>query len=736
MKTKTTFLTMLLILPLIAGCIGSDETGDDIEGLLVDSDGDGVIDSLDNCPETYNPLQDGAEIDESKGNSFVSDICGNEQFTIIDSTVTNLSTRSSGVTSFTVIPSQYVYSTSDTIEADFIGNWFEPYDQLYSTVHLTDLNGIIIYQYVIGINGMGMTSLDTLYPNDPALGGHIWVETGPSHPTSGGLNNYDFSGATLGAGDFCWEATIRAVTWSTIGVVDYEEVDQVVECFQIQHNIDYFNPGGVIPYDATTDCTTDEYLVTTKYSSDTTNTQARPKALASNYFSDPWSPTISMPADSAWSPVTPHNSDWVWLDTTVDPANYNYQYVDFMMSFSVPFGARDVVAKFDGLVDNKYTPMNHPSLTSLSVQPAATIVESSNQQVTQWAMPETNMNLHHYFQQGQQFTDWLANSQTSPTFYDLYLTAWQQTGVWGTAFSVELTYCMPDATVGDDNDPPQVVADIFYAESSEIPLTGPTTSVDYIALLSWDSWDYDGQIVSVYVDHDRDGAGDILLEGEEGSMFIMTIPFLDGIQTNRYQTPDGDCMLLFHRMIDVIATDNSGMTMTYTIRTGIDGVWGEDDDDLRSTTRHDAEWFTNTLQFSSQDDLDWIMGVGNSPCPAPPQFTFIEDTSPLSDMSVIGILNVDFVGPQIYAASNLGGSISAFDPVTGAHINSQSCGVDITYSSSATNIAAGEYYTITEHDAGDGNVCDIATSDVGNYNWKLNLGMMAFDLPHMSISIT
>ena len=238
-------------------------------------------------------------------------------------------------------------------------------------------------------------------------------------------------------------------------------------------------------------------------------------------------------------------------------------------------------------------------------------------------MPETNMNLHHYFQQGQQFTDWLANSQTSTTFYDLYLTAWQQTGVWGTAFSVELTYCMPNATVGDDNDPPQVVADIFHAESSE-PLTGSTTSVDYIALLSWDSWDYDGQIVSVYVDHDRDGAGDILLEGEEGSMFFMIIPFLDGIQTNRYQTPDGDCMLLFHRMIDVIATDNSGMTMTYTIRTGIDGVWGEDNDDFRATTRHDAEWFTNTLQFSSQDDLDWIMGVGNSPCPAPPQFTFVE----------------------------------------------------------------------------------------------------------------
>ena len=144
MKTKTTFLTLLLILPLLAGCIGSDESGDDIEELLVDSDGDGVIDSLDNCPETYNPLQDGAEKDESKGKSFVSDICGNEQFTIIDSSVTNLSTRSSGVTSFTVIPSQYVYSTSDTIEADFIGNWFEPYDQLYSTVHLTDINGVII----------------------------------------------------------------------------------------------------------------------------------------------------------------------------------------------------------------------------------------------------------------------------------------------------------------------------------------------------------------------------------------------------------------------------------------------------------------------------------------------------------------------------------------------------------------------------------------------------------------
>ena len=735
MKTKSILLTTLLIFPLLAGCIGGGESGEDVNDLLIDSDSDGIIDSLDNCPEIYNPLQSGLEKDDGQGISYMKDTCESEQFTIIDPSGTNLSTRSSGVTSFTVIPSQYVYTTSDTIEADFIGNWFEPYDQLYSSVHLTDINGVVIYQYVIGINGMGMTSLDTLYPNDPTLGGHVWVETGPSHPTAGSPNNYDFSGATLGAGDFCWDATIRAVLWTTPGVVVYEEVDQVVECFQIQHDINYFNPGGVIPYDSTTDCRTDEYQVTDTYASNITNTQARPQATAPNYYSDPWQPTTNMPVNSAWSPVTPHNSDWIWLDNTGDPDDYTYEFVDFKMSFSVPSGARDVVADFDGLVDNKYTPIDHPSLTSLSVQPAATIVESSNQQVTQWAMPETNMNLHHYFQQGQQFTDWLANSQTSPTFYDLYLSAWQQTGVWGTAFSVEVTYCMPNATVGDDNDPPQVVADIFHAEPSE-PLTGSTASVDYIAFLSWDSWDYDGQIVSVYVDHDRDGAGDILLDGEEGSMYFMIIPFLDGIQTNRYQTIDGDCMLIFHRMIDVIATDNSGMTMTYTIRTGVDGVWGEDDDDFRSTTRHDAEWFTNTLQFSSQDDLDWIMGVGNSPCPAPPQFTFVEDTSPLSDMSVIGILHVDFVGPQTYAASNLHGNIAAFDPVTGAQINGQSCGVDITYSSSATNIAAGEFYTITEHDAGDGNVCDIAIADVGNYNWKLTLGMLAFDLPHMFISIT
>ena len=594
----------------------------------------------------------------------------------------------------------------------------------------------MIYQDVIGMVGQ-TTSLDTLYPSDPALGGHIWEEDSPHHPSFPTIsNNYDFSATAIGAGEFCWDASITAQEHSSPGVTVYEESDQVTECFLIESNLNYYNPDDVIPDDSVTTCVGDEYLVTDIYSSDTTNTMAREKGgYGYDFFTSPWETAVEIDAADiapSWTTATPHNSEWIWWDTPVDRPYYTSQYVDFKIELTVPAGASDVVANFDGLVDNVFVGLDHPDLTSISSPPVAIIAESASQQITQWAMPFANMNAYQYFQQGQQYAHWLPASGALSTSYDLYFTAYQGNAYWGTAFSVEVTYCMTDTPVSDDNDPPQVVADIFATDEVMQSYdwdSGVSTSVDYIALLSWDSWDYDGQIVHVYVDHDRDGVGDILLEGEEGSMFMMNIPFLDGIQTNRYQMSSGDCMLLFHRMIDVIATDNSGMTMTYTIRTGVDGVWGTDNDDLRMTSRKDAEWFTNTLQFSSQDDLDWIMGVGNSPCPAPPQFSFTEDTSLLQDTSVIGVLTVDSVGPQTYAHANLAATISAYDPITGARINNLFCGVELVYSDlSSTNIAAGESYVISESSV-DPTVCNIANSDVSDYNWMLSTHFGGFDMP-------
>ena len=734
MKKISFVLVLLMIIPVLSGCLGDDDSSDateiDIEKLLIDTDKDGVIDSIDNCPEYHNPVQ------------LEDDLCGAENFSTPGNP--SISTRSSGVTSFTVIPSKYVYSLTEDIEAQFIGNWFEPQQHLYISIHLRDINGIMIYQDVIGM--IGQTSLDTLYPNDPALGGHIWEEDSPHHPSVPTIsNNYDFSAAAIGAGEFCWDASITAQEHSSPGVVFYEESDQVTECFLIQSGLDTYNPDDSIPDDSITTCSGDQYLVTDIYASNTTNTEVRlkapgfsqdPSASASSFFTDPWEPTVEVNAvdqSLSWNPVTPDNSDWIWMNYTSCYPACDYQWLDFKMTIEIPADASEVVANFDGLVDNKFFRMyHHPDLSMVSDPPVAIIAESSTQQLTQWAMPKMNLNPYEYFQQGQQYSHWLPASGPSPTSYDLYLGAKQDTSAFGLAFSVEVTYCIGNTSVGEDNDPPQVVADIFATDEVMQSYdwdSGVSASVDYIGLLSWDSWDYDGQIVDVYVDHNRDGVGDILLDGEEGSMFVMNIPFLNGIQTNRYQMSNGDCMLLFHRMIDVIATDNSGMTMTYTIRTGVDGVWGTDNDDLRSTTRKDAEWFTNTLQFSSQDDLDWIMGVGNSPCAAPPQFSFTEDASLLQDASIIGVLTVDSVGSQTYGHANLGATISAYDPITGTRINNLACAVELVYSDlSSTNIVAGEYYTISESST-DTTVCDIANSDVSNYDWRLSINFGGFDMP-------
>ena len=76
---------------------------------------------------------------------------------------------------------------------------------------------------------------------------------------------------------------------------------------------------------------------------------------------------------------------------------------------------------------------------------------------------------------------------------------------------------------------------------------------------------------------------------------------------------DGVCYILSFRMIDLIATDDDGDSVTYTIRTGTDEVnqdWDYPENDEPVTSRRDAQWLMDVYLVQDTDYLDWIYGVG------------------------------------------------------------------------------------------------------------------------------
>ena len=175
MKKNIAILMMLLMLIApIAGCMSNDDGSSEETSKIIDSDGDGVLDSVDNCPDLFNP-------DQNIG--FEGYECSSDERYTSDARVTTRSGGGSGVTSMMITQDALLYDLNDVVGADFTGTWFQPYSGLLVSAHLRDANGNIHYNNLINFNGYS-SSLDTLHTTDPALAGHTWPETGPSHPTS------------------------------------------------------------------------------------------------------------------------------------------------------------------------------------------------------------------------------------------------------------------------------------------------------------------------------------------------------------------------------------------------------------------------------------------------------------------------------------------------------------------------------------------------------------------------
>ena len=141
MKKNMAILMMLLMLIApIAGCMSNDDASSEETSKIIDSDGDGVLDSVDNCPDLFNP-------DQNIG--FEGYECSSDERYTSDARVTTRSGGGSGVTSMMITQDALLYDLNDVVGADFTGTWFQPYSGLLVSAHLRDANGNIHYNNLI-----------------------------------------------------------------------------------------------------------------------------------------------------------------------------------------------------------------------------------------------------------------------------------------------------------------------------------------------------------------------------------------------------------------------------------------------------------------------------------------------------------------------------------------------------------------------------------------------------------
>lgn len=780
-KRMALLLALLMGTVSLAGCLGTDNGDSSDEMKIVDSDGDGVPDSIDNCPDVFNPDQsigiEGYECDEDELRSQIN-----------PPIVMHRSGGGNQVTDLQIAPSSFTYDLQDTIEASFIGTWFwwqnqfnvwRP-PQVDVAIDLEDSQGNVVYQNVISYSGMSV-SLDSHSPNDPTIGKRIWDETGPSHPIFGGPNGLDFSASTLGLGIFCWVGSLTAQIdvagqYHTTGshYTHYEDAS-ATECFEIVQNLSN-NPPVSIPNDDVTLCDSNSTMYTDVYSTNLSNMAAVGR-LQSTYSTNdfhtaPWF-TVEAPVvyEAAWgSPPVP--SDWAWLDvqeagSTVDPIDF-VGNIDLKMQFDVPQNAFDVTAAFYGKVDNTFTWLQHPDLSSHSQLYSAAIQHSNSQTITNWMMPLANMPAFDWFQVGQSHTGWLPDSGTnSAESYDFLISArnhqhwngFQYVGSpMGVAMVLEVRYCLSDVVIDDDqgddsnndnnntsshdNHPPHIDAEVYYTNPAMLSydLSNGITAdeYNYSAFISWDTWDIDGIVETVEVDYDRDGIADIMLPEVESPYFHLVYPYHLGIELEKVVN-NGQCYILPFRMIDLIATDDDGDSVTYTIRTGTDEVndWYYPNNDAPLIMRRDAKWFMDTYLIQDPQYEDWIYGVGNNECPSPIQLQFTENTDSLTDTGMIGTLNVISMGDDSFSTPVMvTGTIVATDSLGNPVTNR--CSVQFIFVSigGSNQLSVGDYWEIYEADAGDGMICGIDPADAQSYSWTLDIGGYAFNLPNMGYQIS
>ena len=169
--------------------------------------------------------------------------------------------------------------------------------------------------------------------------------------------------------------------------------------------------------------------------------------------------------------------------------------------------------------------------------------------------------------------------------------------------------------------PPRINAEVYANDDWHlVAWEGGTDPWMYRGILSWSAVDPEGTAVTVGVDHDRDGTVDIALPYAEGGIFseddpFVTIPWNGTIIAERWDGGDG-CGMSFMRMFDLVATDATGQSASFTVVTGAfqsaGGAIGNTFDASDVVNGNVEALFGN---YVTQDDIDWVTGVSaTSPC--------------------------------------------------------------------------------------------------------------------------
>ena len=169
--------------------------------------------------------------------------------------------------------------------------------------------------------------------------------------------------------------------------------------------------------------------------------------------------------------------------------------------------------------------------------------------------------------------------------------------------------------------PPRINADVFADDDWHLMgWDGNTDPWMYRGMLSWSAVDPEGTAVTVGVDHDRDGTVDIALPYAEGGIFseddpFVTIPWNGTIIAERWDSGDG-CAMSFMRMFDLVATDATGQSASFTVVTGaIQSAGGAIGNHFEANDMINGNIELLFGNYITQDDIDWVTGASaTSPC--------------------------------------------------------------------------------------------------------------------------
>jgi len=202
---------------------------------------------------------------------------------------------------------------------------------------------------------------------------------------------------------------------------------------------------------------------------------------------------------------------------------------------------------------------------------------------------------------------------------------------------------------GGSNSPPSLNARVWDGGLPSGLVDDGDGTMSIAFLLEWYAFDMDGSIASVGIDYDIDGIIDIEFPSDSGAVDNQasiqladgdvlvggfSVPLETGLSVTRVENFVADeeslvaeCGLIIQKTMSIVAIDDLGAKTALPITIGVDSTSSDYYRPVTSWTIQ-AEFY-DYLPIS-QNDLDWLNGIGGSTCPAAPQFTLTDHQDSLT----------------------------------------------------------------------------------------------------------